>query len=150
MSNNFDIFPNQKKKKQATYLFCVFFFLGGFRLFFPFECQKAEIQEVIQNNINVLQKNIKTELIFFCCILLFRFGENEKEQHLEQYQNKLILFFCIVLFADFRAKHSAKRCKYEFSPHAKVKITKNMIRFLVVMPAKTSAAPTEIEAVVYY
>ena len=64
----------------------------------------------------------------------------------EQYQSKLILFFYIVLFADFRAKHSAKRCKYEFSPHAKVKITKNMIRFLVVMSIKASAAPIEIEA----
>ena len=106
MSNNFDIFPNQKKKKQAAYLFCVFFFFGGFRLFFPFECQKAEIQEVIQNNINALQKNIKTELIFFCCIFLFRFGENEKEQHSEQYQSKLILilFFLLILGQNIRRK----------------------------------------------
>ena len=44
------------------------------------------------------------------------------------------------------ANHSAKRCKYEFSPHAKVKITKNKIHFLVAMHIKTSAAPIEIEA----
>lgn len=43
------------------------------------------------------------------------------------------------------ANHSAKRYKYEFSPHAKVMITKNMIRFLVVMSIK-EAAPIEIEA----
>ena len=39
-----------------------------------------------------------------------------------------------------------KRYKYEFSPNAKVKITKNKIRFLVVMSIKASAAPTKIEA----
>ena len=44
------------------------------------------------------------------------------------------------------ANHSAKRCKNEFSPHAKVKITKNKIRFLAVMSIKASAAPTKIEA----
>ena len=52
----------------------------------------------------------------------------------------------IILFADFRAKHSAKRCKYEFSPHVKVKITKNKIHFFVAMRTKTSAAPIEIGA----
>ena len=57
------------------------------------------------------------------------------------------MFFCIVLFADFRAKHSAKRCKYKFSPHVKVKIAKNKMHFLVVMYTKTKAAPTKIEAV---
>ena len=44
------------------------------------------------------------------------------------------------------ANHSAKRCKYEFSPHSKVKITKSKIRFLAVMSIKASAAPIEIEA----
>ena len=44
------------------------------------------------------------------------------------------------------ANHSAKRCKYEFSPNTKVRIAKNKIRVLVVMSIKASAAPIEIEA----